>query len=420
MKTQLVRLSVVAALVVAVGVAPALARSGADAVALERQLARGDHRGFVSIIELNYYLLTEYAKNAGSDLRFRLSEFKTYRPDEYGTMVYGDLATVTGGWTIDVVRHTRTDQRQARRSIEFAPTWKEAGHAAALHDVLADITSDRPEMAGQLQAVTTYQVRAEMSDRVREYRAAFLWSADEGPGGAWTNLRLLPLDGIVRGLDHALSSPLPPQGRRIEPVLFRRSPTKSYCSAGQTTEQPPGQSRSGSDRHVTGEHYGEFGTDFRCTCSESCTSTCEPFASYTECSDTGTTGGGFHVTDLAYDDSVTVVQAATTAGAKCASAFICGVKQCTFPSCAFSVSVSVQGQTASFTSAGAFWSFTATFEGSCAPCQEFNQPPPPPPDVQDPYGSGGGGGSSGSPGQTCTLVCSGGSFVPWACEFRCW
>jgi hypothetical protein len=237
---------------------------------------------------------------------------------------------------------------------------------------------------------------------------------------------MLPLDGITRGLDHALSNPIPPGGRRIEPAPFRQAPFKSTCSAGQTVEIPDHQSKSGNERHVgSGRHYAEFGSGFRCSCSESCTSTCEPYGSYTECWDQGPTTSGFHVIDQAYDASVAVVQAATTEGAKCASAYICALKQCAFPNCAFSVSVSVQGQTASFSHPGSFWESKNNFTASCAPCTEVdsggggsgsdpyepeNQTPSPPPG-----GGGGGGGcywscspswSDGVYSENCTVICS--------------
>jgi hypothetical protein len=415
--------------------APRLA-GASEPVNLEKRLTEGDHKGFVAVVHMAYQLLGDYSKSSGSPLSFELSSFRTLYSSELDGVTYGELADVGAGWTVKIARNYRTDHAVGRRTVTFEPKWEDvsdgpiAGYAERpFREVLPDIVADRPDMLADLRAVTTYAVRVELGDRVREYKAAFLWAADRGKGRSWTNLRLLPLDGVTRGLEHALTQPVPPQGRAIRNQANPPfSPTKSVCYAGVLDEHPQTDSQIGHERHSSGYHYGEYASGFRCQCSTSCTSTCSPFGSYTECTDTGSTVQ-FHVTDLAYDNSTAVRQAATSQGASCASAFICGVKQCSFPSCAFSVTVSVQGSNASFGAPGALWSFRTKFSADCAPCtidqsgQGGGDGVPPPPENQEwtPIGGGGGGGWNSSGTQVCTVSCyhdMNGN--PLGCSTYCW
>jgi hypothetical protein len=375
---------------------------------LAEQLATGDSRGFESIVKGAYRQLELYTAAAGTPVTVKLGDFRTvYRP-ELDAVRYFDLVTAPGDYRLEVIKHNSLDRVGGRRTTRYQAAWASGEvspdgdrFATATVAELGDVFVQEGIELGRLRAATSYRVILQLAGETRRYRAAILWSSDVR-GREWRNHSFMFLDPIVSSLTSALTEVVPAGG---EPLPsdgpgegFTTAAYGSYaCYTAQSTLSPPLQTIESSNRHNTGKHWGVLSAEFRCSCSSDCTSTCE-VVRYPAlgCTETGSTTQGYHVLNTSVtQESAIKADAIGAQGATCKAAFICGAKQCSFPGCAFNVSVSINGGAVSFSAPDAFWSAQMVATGECPGCNEVDDPNGNPPDVQDPWGSGGGGGTSG-------------------------
>lgn len=261
------------------------------------------------------------------------------------------------GRVIDVVRRGRTVETSegAQVLVSYEPRWNHMepnwrflpttrdALVFSVEQVLNGLVEDGQPELSNLQALTSFQVRAMLYGEERSYRAAFLWISESDPP-TWDSFEFVAVDNITQGVDTAVRE---------------------------------------------GSHLARPELSLSCTCTGECRSICDARVVRSDCYDSGITYVACHRMAVATDGST---QAYINTPTSCAAGFFCAKKNCTLCTCALAVSVQVQGVSVQYSGGEeANWTHQRAVSYNCPIC----------------VGSGGGGGGGGGDGGCVPLPESG-------------
>jgi hypothetical protein len=331
-------------------------------------------------IQSAYDRLASYADGEAA-LRFEISDFKTIAVEELDRHRWADLVAIPGGRMIDTVRKTHLvgdEGRYAHYQVSWSPEtpvsqdMQKQWQAATAADVLSMASQGDPNLE-YVTALTSYRVTAILNGQTRAYQAAFLWLAQDAGAEGGSQTPFMVADNVTQGVQEAALEALPTKRDFEAGRVPQKEPedvaTKAVCRASSSTtfSSPHDQD---SNAHVTGGfHHSDPDFQINCSCDTSCRSTCTATPYSLECYD----DGGFmadacHKMGSSSDSSTVVRDNATSDGADCAAAYICGQKACAFCLCGLSVGVDVSGVNVSFSGGDASWTSRREYKRFCAPC----------------------------------------------------
>ena len=173
-----------------------------------RDVAEGDRE---RTVRKAYVELAARVAAGGEEIRFELDNFRTFDATELPTVFWSDLATMPGGDMVDVMPQ-RPSRGAKSRELLYRAQWRlgDPDYAATPEGsrlstmtadaVLADVARQRPAMADNVEAITSYDVTVTFHSRTRAYRAAVLWLSSSAGTGATTFFA----DFVTRGLQSAV------------------------------------------------------------------------------------------------------------------------------------------------------------------------------------------------------------------------
>ncbi len=164
------------------------------------------------IIKMTYRAVAKSVRRSGYDLRFDLSDFRTHYRADFRHLFLSDLMSVAPK-SLEI-EYTEVDNGEAGAGpilgAAYEPAWKtpEGGSERSLeewgrtmtYDEVLRMAASEPESQvddpNQVVAVTSYLVRVFFQEQTEDYRAMFVWLADED--GA---TRFLPQDFVTQRVD---------------------------------------------------------------------------------------------------------------------------------------------------------------------------------------------------------------------------
>jgi hypothetical protein len=334
------------------------------------------------VIQTAYMNLQSYARASGFLVTFTVSALQTFEESSFSSLHYGNLVSIPTGPALDTVRTANSNELTNRLIVKYSMHWVDTApdfsveewlrwSRLPLKEFLAMASSDHPD-AANVYAVTTFKVTAQLEGRELKYRGAFFWIRPN-PSSTARDLNVIPVDPITQGVEQALVETVPVDGQVLDPNRQgRQHPDDgiygTVCYDYSVTPPSPRHDVTDTTGHHTGFHESLYSPTFKCSCSYSCASTCDIDTSLTMCRDTGITFG-FHVTQQT--QTTTTTNRTDGYGATCAAGYICGVKRCVTPFCAFTVTVNFNGSTIQASAPGALWTDVPHVNNECPMCMQI-------------------------------------------------
>ncbi len=271
---------------------------------------------FRQVIETAYDTLSEYACASGSDLTFKLNDFRTYFPDEFDSVFLTDLDTMPDGRVIDV-GHSKRSVMEAGGSIKkivrYEASWRdqeaswrlsaETSEAAVvtLGKAIRRLGQEQDARFKNTRAVTSVRVTATLGGESRSYRALTYWFSKENDP-TWGHFDLLLVDNITQGVERALREEIPLEGEVISPPSRPSLDQKGVRGQGRGSLLLPKVScvpsvtsgsypiaGMGTNSHLYGSHNASAALGYTCGCDSTCRVTCSAYVHYPSCGDSGVT-----------------------------------------------------------------------------------------------------------------------------------
>ncbi len=375
-----------------------LERSGIRELAFRDSKVGSEQK--IQIIRMAYDLLEDYGASDVSDLRFELSDFEPLYREQLAQRRYTEIMTMPGGLVLDVIRSRHSDDTTGVVTVHFKPKWKELEASAmkapdgrplesmVVSEVLAEIEDEGYLDLAAVDMIITYRVVATLRGESREYQAAFYWY----PGTPEKEISFLVMDHVSQGVEKVLAEAEPPvfvpqatadEVSQLEPQHGRSSvECREIPPQPNPLEPPP---KTGFGGHLTGQHRMKAVFDARCSCSSSCTSTCQASVVPLQCVDQGILYDALcHKMSEGDNSSSQSNGNGMTQGAQCSAGFGCAAKSCTLGcTCAGAgVTVNAGPGGVNFTfGSGTIWTGSHEHSAVCFLCTEvppeepINEPP---------------------------------------------
>ncbi|MEM9554129.1 MAG: hypothetical protein AAGC60_07710 [Acidobacteriota bacterium] len=291
-----------------------------------------------------YQRFEDAARASGQSIRFELGEPETFRREQFGELIWIDLFTPPGGWTLETVLHVRMGDLPSLELISFVSNWENNDdHSWNAQEFVksttllrADGAVDRlgawnEERFAELEALSTYEVTVTFAERSRTYRALVLWKA-LAPDTLLFTLADHVTPEVAQAFheERTLASEdeilAPPRTTATLPLKIQCLPydNRDYygplLSTGTITTD-----------HSSGGHSAKLKVKRYCS-ANGCFSTCEPSSSIRSCVEAGRVSTGYW-----HKKSTRVVVDSETGyatdPAECGYAWGCAVKKCLLGFC---------------------------------------------------------------------------------------
>jgi hypothetical protein len=332
------------------------------------------------VVQSLYNRLATYAQDSGHDLKFKIGDLQVIRSGDFGSMRWLDVVSVPGGASLEIMRNVRENGRTGWMGVTYEPTWawkskawnspdeKEKLRGMSIADALQLVANEQPQLL-DAEALTSYEVTAEMAGRSRTYRAALLWL----PIASGAERTFIVVDSVTQGVEEAARETLPPTGQgdlRAAIEGLESLDSKVTCTSSSSTTQKV-SADGGTNGHRSGSHLSRAAFEINCKCSTSCASTCTASLPSKTCTDTGSLSSVFSCHKLATDSRISTnrVDDGRRQGAACAAGLGCVEKNCTLCLCGIGVGVTILGTGVSFNITGnPEWTGDLQYSRTCGVC----------------------------------------------------
>ena len=313
-----------------------------------------------------YARFADASRASGHGIRFEIADVTTYRPEQFDELLWFDLFTAPGGWSIETTPYERAEWLPSRESISFASTWRQVDGepwrrssfsktASEMRAIaaLAQLAKESPERFSGLDALSRIAVDVTFDHRSRQYDALVLWKRLAGNTVLFTLI-----DHVVPGIDRAFHEPRTavPTEQILEfadpSMAYRaqedagRLPTKA-CLNLQYDQYDPTLWASDSTGHSSGQHQSSLRAARLCQLSN-CRSTCTPYQAGQSCADLGSISNPLYWHKKSTSIRVSSINGIGTNSSECGYAFGCAVRSCLLGWCS-GASFGAQGYGAKLT-----------------------------------------------------------------------
>ncbi|MEM9554128.1 MAG: hypothetical protein AAGC60_07705 [Acidobacteriota bacterium] len=297
----------------------------------------------VAIAEI-YQRFEDAARASGQDIRFELGEPETFRREQFGELIWVDLFTPPGGWTLETVPHVRMGDLPSENLVSFVSSWETVdGSTWHTQEFLKSTTLLRADQAADrlgawnedrlagLDALSTFDVKVTFGERTRSYIALVLWKALAGDTLLFTLAdHVTPDVALAFHEERRLVS----EEEILAPSRTRETlPQKLQCLPYDNRDYygPTLSTGNIATDHSSGGHSATLRVGRYCSAS-GCFSECMPYSASKACNETGSVSFGFW-----HKKSTRVVVDAKTGyatnPAECGYAWGCAVKKCLLGIC---------------------------------------------------------------------------------------
>jgi hypothetical protein len=331
------------------------------------------------VVVAAYRRLEEFASFGGGP-RFLLGDFRNLRLEEFDRIQWRELVDMPGGASLAMIRSIRRNENTGEARVFYQARWEELGddwqtneaagkatrHTVA--QVFEQVAGQQPELS-QARRATLFRVKAQLGERERSYRAAFVWvPAKEGEEAAF-----IALDNVTQGVEEAAREPLPKLtdlGFLLDsPDDARELAARASCVSWTNFFVNSQYAHSTSGHGPGGFHHGSLQLAAQCSCSASCVSNCSMLPITVGCADTGVGLPGCHKIASSSSLSSNTSGNGRFAPAGCAGGLGCVMRSCLFCACGLSVGVNINGLSVSFTTDGSpQWSGNLSWGVTCPAC----------------------------------------------------
>ena len=366
------------------------------------------------IIHMFYANLAEYARLAAPDFSLRVGDFRHLRSEDLDSWAWLEVVSPPEGLVIDMKREVlyndslgaaRTRFRPSLRFIDLpaGSQWDEA-FGLTVEDVLARVTARDPNSAlGRLEALTSFEIEAQLAGQTRIYRAAMAWPALPTTIG---KAEALPIDYVTQGVENASREVHPAW---VDPEFMSRKAERSVMAGRATTKTKKCQVESSLKRefladtstqdHIIGGHGAYAALEIECSCDASCNNSCRAYPESTLCEESGglTIDSCHRMFETSEQSALTLYDESPT----CATGFLCAMKNCFLCLCSAPISIEKHNESGwsvklSFDSGDASWSAKFPYSRTCPPCKPELEAPVLLGPGGDPVSGDGGNGNGGS------------------------
>ncbi|MEM9554133.1 MAG: hypothetical protein AAGC60_07730 [Acidobacteriota bacterium] len=329
-----------------------------------------------------YQRFSDISRASGYDIRFELGTPETFRPNQFDKLIWLDLFTTPGGWTLETTPHERLGAVPSENLISFVSEWQDADDTSwNAQDFLKSTTLLRADDAiGQLEdwgeqrvtgldGLSTFDVTVHHVKRSRTYRAMVLWKA-LGPDTLLFTLtdhvtpevaQAFHEERAVVTKDELLS---PPRDAATIPQKLNCLPYNNQDLFG-----PYLTTNNIALDHSSGGHSASLRVRRSCT-AVGCFGYCNPYSAGRACNETGSVSFGFwhkRSNKVAVDSKTGY----GTSPSECGYAWGCAVKKCLLGICSgASFSVSGAGKSIKVNASGSVLSdMSLNFGAPCPPIE---------------------------------------------------
>jgi hypothetical protein len=248
-----------------------------------------------------YNQFADLTRRSGQEIRFELSEVKTYRAAQFGQVSLVEMMNPLRGEALQTYEVNSMEQLPSNLLFSYRTAWTpgntEGGQAQidalsrySVADAVPMKEAHEPGSLKGLVAVSTFDVAVEFESKSVEYSAAVWWreySAARVVFSLVDNVTTGVAQFYVEGLDSErkvvpfdqLNEPAPP----AEPLL------PASCVAESSTVRDT-QRLDDDEGHDTGTHFSILNSQFECRTQADCISRCTVVPRPWTCGEAGSLG----------------------------------------------------------------------------------------------------------------------------------
>ncbi|MEM9554134.1 MAG: hypothetical protein AAGC60_07735 [Acidobacteriota bacterium] len=283
---------------------------------------------------------------SGHDISFSFGETATYRPDQFDELVWLELFTEPGGWSIETIPHTRLGALPSDDLVSLVSAWESVDDTSwRAQDFLKRTTLLRaseatsqladwdPERIADLIGLSTVEVTVSFDGRERSYRALALWK----PLSDDTVLFTL-VDHVTSGVTLAFHEERVIVSRQdilTRPETEDSTPLKDLICLNWTAydEYDPTLSTGAlTNGHSTGSHGASLRAARYCS-QNNCTSFCSPYSAFKACNESGSISNPLYWHKKSNTVAVDSINGYGEGRSECGYGWGCAVKSCLLGVC---------------------------------------------------------------------------------------
>ncbi|MEM9554127.1 MAG: hypothetical protein AAGC60_07700 [Acidobacteriota bacterium] len=321
----------------------AIAAAGAKSADVADPLAALDPLEAITEI---YQRFEDASSASGQEIRFEIDGVTTYRNGQFDELIWTDLFTAPGGWTLETVPHIRLRDLPSQEQISFVSHWDDQDDTEwSAQDFLKRTTLLRADEAvtrlgawdtdrfDGVRGLTTFAVTISFAERARSYSGLVLWA----PLDDETVLFSL-VDHVAPGVDlafHEQRAFVTRDQLEVRPDSEVPAPWKALtCLNWPPFDQYDPTIGTGALTigHSSGSHSASLRAARYCSQSN-CTSFCSPYSAFKACNEAGSISNPLYWHKKANSVAIDSVNGFGETRSECGYGWGCAVKSCLFGVC---------------------------------------------------------------------------------------
>ena len=312
-----------------------------------------------------------------SGMNFELGEIDTHSSDDFETLLWGDVATVSNGVQLGITRHVAFGLN-GEPEVEYKPKWLdtdiqyEAWEGKSLGDWTVAEALERAAVsvpdAAEVTHISTFRVDVFAYGKSRIYRAAFLWLGEGGEDG-W---RFKIVDNITQGLSEVAEENI---DRFIDPEALNAKAAAmggdEICATDSEVLDQRAHAKVTTQGYREGETLSEAQMSATCSCLDTCVSVCKVRVEDTFCGHNGAgdVPAGWSMSFMATIVTRDGVGLGEDNASECGASYGCIRTQCPYGVCPTGVRITtVDGQLQFAQDGEDVWSAKDQVQATCPPC----------------------------------------------------
>lgn len=292
-----------------------------------------------------YDRFTELTRRSGQEIRFVLSDVKTYRPNEFGDLPLLEVMCPYRGEVLQTSGGTSIRQLPSEHLYSYRTSWvpgnevgaqaqTEAATQYTFAEALALKETQASGLVKGLVAISTFNATVEFESKTAKYCAAVWWREYSG------DLVVFHLnDSVASGVSQYYADSFDKERKVVplerlseeEPLDIGHLPTGCVPESSTVSDT---QRLDGMQGHSSGSHFSILNTQFDCSSREDCTSKCTVIPRPWSCGDAGSVSNPlFPHRATGKPGQSQILGAGLGAAAQCGFAIGCAVDECPFGFC---------------------------------------------------------------------------------------